>query len=170
MLSSKIWGLLWWDYSHRGKRNAQSLWNPGRIQVFVLVIIYAFRADHLTAKLISLQRFYLHYVQWTFHRHTYWFYLFPGNKNDEESEDAVAGKITLRWSDLPSGNWILVLEIMCPSLTQPPWDVGHSCKTEISKVPIPDTHRTPVSLAQKFSAYGATNEVVGREACFEHVI
>lgn len=61
--------------------------------------------------------------------------LVPWNKNDKESEDAAAGKITLRLSDLPLGNWILVLEkeIMCPSLTQPPWDVGHSCKTEFQK-------------------------------------
>lgn len=75
--------------------------------------------------------------------------LVPWNKNDEESEEAAAGKMTLRLSDLPLGNWILVLEkkMMSLSLTQSPWDVGHSCKTEISRVLFPDTHRTSINLA-----------------------
>lgn len=110
MLSRKIWGLLRWDYSQRGKRNAQSLWNPSRIQVFVLAIIYAFRADHLTAKLISPQRFYLYYVQWNLSQAYLVILLVPWNKSDVESEDAAAGKIMLRLSELPLGNWIVVLE------------------------------------------------------------
>lgn len=150
----------------------QSLWNPDKIQAFVLVIIYAFRADHLIVGLLSPQRFYLYYVQWTFHRRIYWSYLFPGNKNNEQSEDAVAEKITLRLSVLASGNWILVLEKekTCPSLTQPPWDAGCSSKKDVSKVLIPGAHRRPFSLALKCSAYRATNEVVEWEPCFERAV
>lgn len=94
---AKIWGLLCRDYSHRGKRNAQSLWNPGRIQAFVLVIIYAFRTDHWTTKLISPQRFYLYYVQWTFHRHTQWFYLFSGIRMIRSQKMQLQGKSHWGW-------------------------------------------------------------------------
>jgi len=51
---------------------------------------------------------------------------------------------------------VLEKEMMCLSLTQPPWDAGHSSQIEISKVSIPGTHSRPFTGSKMLSTQSYT--------------